>query len=240
MRFIFGVFSVFTILGTNAEATLFRSSYVSFELPAKWDCKLEQTEHVCHASSAPGKQEAVIVLTAKEKGPSDSLSAYEAHLKAPRIIPDESGKAIQSKIIHVKKYLLNGHEWVDGFHENSEVFNYYTRYLATVKDHLGILVTFSAHKKNYSRYSQDFAKAITSLRVLSVASSMAAPPPPIPTAGGGGGGTLGSGLTGISEPEPIEAEPQTEGGSGTTFMALVLLILAIVGYLMLKKNKKRR
>ena len=55
---------------------------------------------------------------------------------------------------------------MDGIHLGSEVETYYTRYAATVKDSLGILVTFSAHKDHYSKYSNDFVKAIQSLKVI--------------------------------------------------------------------------
>ena len=50
-------------------------------------------------------------------------------------------------------------------HLGSEVPYYYTRYLATVKVQIAILVTFSAHQRYYTKYSNDFFKAILSLRV---------------------------------------------------------------------------
>ncbi|MEZ4871554.1 MAG: hypothetical protein R2827_04760 [Bdellovibrionales bacterium] len=63
---------------------------------------------------------------------------------------------MQSKIRYVKKYSLNGKEWVDSLHESSEVEGYYTRYVATVSGGLGILVTFSAHKKHYAAPVQTY------------------------------------------------------------------------------------
>ena len=39
-----------------------------------------------------------------------------------------------------KKYNINDHPWLDGLHLNSEIPGYYTRYLATIKDQLAILV----------------------------------------------------------------------------------------------------
>ncbi len=232
------VFSIFFfLLPFSAQAELFKSSYLSFELPSKWQCVLEGTEHVCSSTSQAGKKEAVIVLTAKERGPSDSLAAYEQHLKTPRTIPNEKGQAISSKIVQVKRSNVNNHEWIDGFHESSEVANYFTRYMATIKDNLGILVTFSAHKKVYSKFSGDFAKAIQSLRVLTVPSvnfnttNIATSNNPInpqrPVV--------------IEDINPSEPEPLDQGGGGsTTLLGLILLILAIVIYFLFGKKSKPR
>ena len=51
-------------------------------------------------------------------------------------------------------------------HLGSEIPHYYTRYLATLKGNIAVLVTFSAHKLFYSKYSSEFFRAIKSLRVL--------------------------------------------------------------------------
>jgi hypothetical protein len=71
-----------------------------------------------------------------------------------------------SKVKVVKKRKISGVNWVDAIHLGSEVETYYTRYAATVKDSLGILVTFSAHKDHYGKYSNDFMKAVQSLKVI--------------------------------------------------------------------------
>ncbi|MDZ4660500.1 MAG: hypothetical protein SGJ18_02655 [Pseudomonadota bacterium] len=225
-------------LSLAAHAELFKSSYLSFELPSKWQCTLEGTEHVCTSTTQSGKKEAVIVLTAKERGPSDSLAAYEQHLKTPRTIPDDKGKPVQSKIVQVKRSSVNNHEWVDGFHEGSEVANYFTRYMATIKDNLGILVTFSAHKKVYSKFSGDFAKAIQSLRVLSVpsinfnATNITTTNNPINP----------QRQVVVDDIDPSDPEPIAESSdNSTTLLGLILLILAVVIYFLFgKKSKPRR
>ena len=55
--------------------------------------------------------------------------------------------------------------WVDGMHDGSEVTGYFTRYMVTVREKVAVLVTFSAHKEHFSKYSEDFRMAIDSLRV---------------------------------------------------------------------------
>ena len=150
----------------SAQAKLFSNSYVSFELPPNWTCKQEGYEHVCINKFSKKEKEAIIILTAKKKGPQDSLPNYETHLKTPRNMKNYKNIPYSSKVKVVKKRKINGVDWVDGIHLGSEVETYYTRYAATVKDSLGILVTFSAHKDHYSKYSNDFMKAIQTLKVI--------------------------------------------------------------------------
>lgn len=167
----------------QAQAKVFRNSYVSFELPPKWDCYLENTAWICRyaiskkclGAKSNSKtcqmqrkktREAIIILAAKEKGPKDSFKEYYNHLKSPRPIVSKSGKRSKSKIIHTKQINIQKHRWLDGMHLGSEIPHYYTRYLATLKGNIAVLVTFSAHKLYYTKYSSDFFKAIKSLRVL--------------------------------------------------------------------------
>ncbi len=167
----------------KAVAKVFRNSYVSFELPSKWNCYLENTAWICRyaiskkclgakSSSKSCKaqrkktREAIIILAAKEVGPKDSFKAYYQHLKTPRPIVTKKGKRSTSKIIHVKPINIQKHKWIDGMHLGSEIPHYYTRYVATLKGNIAVLVTFSAHKLYYTRYSSEFFKAIKSLRVL--------------------------------------------------------------------------
>lgn len=149
-----------------ASGKLFQNSYVSFELPPNWDCAQEGFEHVCVNNFSKKPKEAIIILTAKIRGDHDSLTQYEAHLKTPREMINYKGTKFISKIKSVKKRNISQTPWVDGVHLSSEVENYYTRYLATVKGEIGMLVTFSAHKDHYTKYANDFIRAIKSLKVI--------------------------------------------------------------------------
>ncbi len=224
-----------------ASAKTFRNAYVSFDLADRWDCQLEQTEWVCRTQPGPNdNREAVIILTAKEVGPSDSLPAYEQHLKTPRTIPSRTGQPIQSQIQKVESRMINQHVWIDGMHFASEIPNYYTRYLATTKDKIAILVTFSAHKAHYAKYSNDFFRAIESLRVVATKNLMGN--------GGGGSGVPGSGLLGSGNSGGIgfgDELPEEGSGSkgldGATLgvLALALIVGGIGLYMVLGKKKKK-
>jgi hypothetical protein len=158
--------AVALLMPQTSEAKLFRNSYVSFELPPSWKCQTSNTEWVCHSQFQKGAKSASIIFTAKEKGPSDTFSAYQAILRTPRNLKLKKSGFKKSKVIHLGPRRINNHEWMDGMHLGSEVGPYYTRYLATTKNNLAILVTFSAHRKVYTKYSNDFLKAIQSLRVV--------------------------------------------------------------------------
>lgn len=159
------VFSAIFVLPA-AQAELFRNAYISFQLPPNWNCNLEGTEWVCISQYSQKSKEAIIILTAKEVGPTDTFQAYLGHLKTPRTIPGPNGKPVQSKVYQVTNRQIANHQWIDGMHLGSEVSSYYTRYLATIKERIAILVTFSAHQAHYTKYSNDFLKAIQSLRVV--------------------------------------------------------------------------
>jgi hypothetical protein len=223
----------------SAKSEVFRNAYISFELPNRWKCVLEETEWVCRSAFPQQTREAIIVLTAKEMGPKDTLGEYMNFLRIPRVIVSRTGARLQSKVIQVQQVNIAQHPWIDGQHLGSEIPSYYTRYLATVKDRLAILVTFSAHQTQYTKYTGDFIKAIQSLKV--VADRQLLSPTQTVLGSRPGNGPFGSGdgdLPGSVDEGEFD-NPKTTGG-GTSPALLLVAVLCIVGgaYFWLKKNKK--
>lgn len=236
---IFNILLTITFLPLFAHSELFRNAYMSFELPPNWQCKIEGTEWVCISKYSQRSKEAIIILTAKEKGPTDSLKQYEDYLKQKKPLTSKQGKQLLSHVYAVKQVQINGHPWVDGLHINSEVENYYSRYLATTKDSIAVLITFSGHKQHYTKYSADFYKAIQSLRVI---------PPQIGLAKGPNSGNYNSANQEIfggggSSNIPLDNNPFPEENvsgfseSQQKIIALALL-LAAVGFYLIRKRKK--
>lgn len=241
----------------STHAKVFRNSYVSFELPSKWNCYLENTAWICryaiskkclgpNASNPNCQQqrkktkEAIIILAAKELGPKDSFKTYYNHLKTPRPIILKGGKRSASKIIHVKPISIEKHKWIDGMHLGSEIPHYYTRYLATIKGNIAVLVTFSAHKLFYTKYSSEFFRAIKSLRVVATRSSML----PKSQIKGKGVGTLGvnigahlnTALDDASE-EGFDGEVSNHS-NGNLYLILGAVLLALIGiFVWIKGNR---
>lgn len=232
------------LISATAHAKVFKNAYLSFELPERWDCQIQGTEWSCRSTISATAKEAIIILTAKEVGPSDTLQQYESYLKTVKTVPGPGGKPMRSEVKQVKTRKIAGHDWVDALHMSSETPGYYTRYLATVKSRLAILVTFSAHKRYYTKYSNDFFKAIESLRVI-VSPDLFQSRHLAPDRGAGevigGGGAVGGpmGVGEVEDPDELPDEP-TEGSSKKEKMfAFGLLIAALGGYILLKSGRRR-
>jgi len=244
-HFVIGLLAVF--LSLPAQAKLFSNAYVSFELPPNWDCRRDGTEWVCISQFANQKpKEAMIILTAKEVGPNDTLAGYTAHLKEPRTLPNKSGPPTQSKVFEVKQRLVNNQPWIDGLHLGSEVTDYYTRYMATTKDRIAILVTFSAHKLHYTKYSSDFIKAINSLRVTATKDLLNRGPKiniGATGSGPGSGGVIGPPVIGpMGDITADNPPPEASGDRGLLkkLLGLALILAAIGIFLFLQYRKKKK
>jgi len=148
------------------HAKTFSSQFSEFELPTGWECALEGSEWVCQSEDKDRKKEAIIILAAKYRGEQDSLDQYQAYLKAPKTFTLPGGKTQISEPKSVTIKTINDQRWVDSLHLASEVPGFYTRYLATVKDNLGIAVTFSVAKDHYDAYQDIFEKVVATLRVF--------------------------------------------------------------------------
>lgn len=231
---ILAVFSIFA-LPNLSEARTFKNAYISFEMQDTWNCKLEQTEWVCRSEDNQESKEAVIILTAKEKGPTDSFALYEAHMNSSVTTTTKAGQTLISRVVYkAQQNRYNDQPWLDGMHQDSEVKSYFTRYLATIKDQIAILVTFSAHSKKYAKYAGQFTNTIKSLRVIASKDLLSRPDlGPI----GKPGEVLGPGM-GIGMPADMIGDDGEGSGGGQKsifknemFLGLIILILAALGYI---------
>jgi len=228
----------------TAESRTFKNAYISFEMQDNWACKLEQTEWVCRAEDPQEAKKAVIILTAKEKGPTDSFPIYENHMNSPINTVSKSGASISSIVKYkAQPQKINDQAWLDTLHQDSEVQNYFTRYLATIKDQIAILVTFSAHKNHYAEHSSNFDKTLHSLRVIATKDLLARPDlGPL----AGAGDTLGSGIGQAMPADLLAADESADSSNKKSifknelFLGFVLFLLAALAYIGLKIYQKRK
>lgn len=226
-------------LSVTSHAKVFRNSYLSFELPDTWKCSLENTEWVCRAESEKESKEAIIILTAKEVGPTDSFDAYSSHLNTaqPTSVKGSGGT---SKVVYApKKVQINDHPWIDGLHMASEVPNYFTRYLATIKDRIAVLFTCSAHKDYYTKYSQDFFRAVQSLRVIASKDLLSRPDNGIRPGSETLGAPIGNAMPGdLIAGDAAEGEGTSSGGNmKLIYLALAVILAGIGGYIFIKSRQ---
>ena len=167
MKKYFFIFLSITFFCQLSSAKLFKNSFVSFELPSSWKCELAGSTWNCSNQYEKKVKSAVIILAAKEVGPQDSLDIYIKEISNKPGVTIQGNKHFKAKKLQVKKTTINNQIWVDGLSYNSEAPDFYTRYLATIKNKISILVTFTSHKDYYTVNANDFLKAISSLKVLS-------------------------------------------------------------------------
>lgn len=165
MKFLL-VFTLVALGSANSYAKRFTTKFCEFELPPGWECALEGTEYVCQSENADRKKEAIIILAAKIRGEQDSLDEYMAYLKKPKEYSLPGGKKQISEAKSTKLSRINDQQWVDALHLASEVPGFYTRYVATVKEDLGLAVTFSVGKDQYAAYLPIMEKLISTIRVF--------------------------------------------------------------------------
>jgi hypothetical protein len=218
-----------------AEAKTFSNQFIEFQLPEKWDCALDGTEWVCQSTDEQKKRDAIIVLAAKiKKAGMDELPVYKAHLEKPAQYQSLSGETINSEPRYVKEIPINSKPWIDALHLQSEIPDFYTRYLATVESDLGILVTFSVRKDKYDEYAADIEAMAKSLRAFRK-------PGALNESGGGAD---------IKSPEDVlfpaggqegkvKKAGQGGGDDGAMMLLLLLLVGGGVGFFIWKKKQKK-
>lgn len=244
LSYLVAVFMVAALNPLDAESRTFKNAYISFDMQDNWKCNLEQTEWVCRAEDPQEAKEAVIILTAKEKGPTDSFPIYESHMNNPINTVSKAGIPLTSSVKYkAQNQKINDQAWLDGLHQDSEVQNYFTRYLATIKDEIAILVTFSAHNKFYAKHSANFDKTIRSLRVIATKDLLSRPDlGPL----GGSGDVLGAGVGQAMPADLLAADEGAEmQGSQSVFknemfLGLIFFVIAVALYIGLKIYQKRK
>src|SRR5262249_35545761 len=148
--------AVVLLMAPSAHALKFSNQFVEFELPFNWKCLLEGADWVCQSEDKNKMRDAIIVLAAKLKGDQDSMEKYTAYLKNARSFKSPTGKDIASQPKYTANKQLNGQVWVDSLHLESEIPGFFTRYLATVYQDIGVLVTYSVNKTKFQDYQKQF------------------------------------------------------------------------------------
>lgn len=227
------------LFSTNVFAKTFTSQFCEFELPNGWDCALEGSEWVCQSDNKDRKKEAIIILAAKYRGDQDSLDLYQAYLKAPKAFTLPGGKTQVSEAKSVAIREISNQRWVDALHLASEVPGFYTRYLATVKDSLGVAVTFSVAKDHYDAYQDIFEKIIATLKVFDQKSNKTDWKTKKEE------GTLIDDGTyipvGSDNPDiSMQKKGNTGGGAGETGSIIAIIAVAGIAFAVMKMKKKKK
>lgn len=165
-KFVVVLSVVGSVFAIPAHAAKFANHFTEFDLPNQWECRLENAEWICQSLDQEKKRDAIIVMAAKLRGDQDTLATYLEHLKAPKVYNSVQGRPVKSEPKYARETQLNDQTWIDSLHMESEIPGFFTRYLATVKEDIGILVTYSVNKDKYQEYLPEFENMVKSLKVF--------------------------------------------------------------------------
>ncbi len=165
------------IFSTAASAKVFKNSFIEFELSDSWGCVLAAAEWICNPTSHTESREAALVISAKVTGPEENFEAFKKGLKEPRTIQARVGTPIQSKVLQFREVLLQNQKWIEAYHFNSEIEDFYSHYLATVKQNLAVMISFNAHKAHFNKYESIYSKMISTLKLIASKQMLESPLP---------------------------------------------------------------
>lgn len=160
-----GLLVLISLSALPVQAERFKTNALEFNLTPRWQCQLDQTEWVCLPRTPNERGEAIIVISAKQAGPQESLASLKSHLSTPRTIPNAKGLPVQSKVLKAKDQEINQQSWIMALHLGSEVDGFYSKYLATVKGDLALMISLSADQSQFKKYDADFEQMMKGLKI---------------------------------------------------------------------------
>lgn len=174
--FIFFLYLFPFTIHAQLKNKTFKTDFISFELTDQWNCAMDGSEYVCRPVKEAKKTDAIIIIAAKIPGTDDNMKAYYNYLRKPKKITNFKGQSFTSKVSLIKYKDIEATQWIDAIHLSSELPNFYTRYLSTVKNGIAILVTYSVAKSRHQLYAAELNKMISSIKVLAKPPQLASPP----------------------------------------------------------------
>jgi hypothetical protein len=232
MNYILSLLICFTFL--NAKP--FANNFIEFNIPDSWNCASMGEVWSCTPMNPDEKKEAVLVMSFGTQGKEDSFEQYKKYFNE-KITKRGSSKISKPKYVKYKEIL--GQTWVDSQHEGSEVKNFYTRYLATMKSGRVILLTATIKKDKYNYYMNKLYKTIESIKLRSTF--------PAQAESTGLLGLLGKKIDDLTKKKKATRDSKAitiedaESGSERYILALIIAFIAFVAiFIYLKRRKKKK
>ena len=157
------LFALLCSTSNLALAKSFTNSFLDFDLPPNYNCKSNGGSWTC-VSQVASDPKGIIVITAKKSKVGVNLRWFKNKLSTSKT-STWNGKKMNSTVLTVEETTLKGHKWILSTHTDGELPNSITKYLASVKNGLSILVSFTAHNQDYPKLANKFNKAISSVKI---------------------------------------------------------------------------
>lgn len=148
-----------------ASAFTFSNDYLSFQISDDWSCAQNGINYVCEPKDQTRKRYSIITVTAKHAGPMDTIESFESYLKKPRSHQMGSNTPVMSQVMDVSKKEVQKWPWIYGLHMSSEIKDFYTIYLATIKNNVAIMVTLSSEKTQWESIKPSYDTLIGTIQL---------------------------------------------------------------------------
>lgn len=132
----------FLFLSLSVSAKPIETSYLTLTVPDDWTCETIEPSWVCRSTLASQQNSGLLVITAKAANPEESIKKLQTELSRLRSVKGPKG-LINSKLEWVREIQLGGVPWLEAQQLNSEIFGYFSYYLATVANGKTVLVNFN-------------------------------------------------------------------------------------------------
>ncbi len=221
-----------------AEAKTFKTQFIRFELPANWSCSQEEIDWVCQPDNIAERSEVILVAVTKARNEvDDTLEKYLETLKAPRDMRDLLGNAYKSETKYARLKKIRDQEWADALTFGAEIPRFYTRYLASTKEQVAGLISYSIAESVYPKWATVMDGLVDSLELTFDPKAFAE------AMSSGGGSLLGSrgrlqGRLAPKEGEVAAADTAPAGGDKKKMVFGAIVVAAALGYLLYKRRQK--
>jgi hypothetical protein len=234
------------VLAYSLPALALNTKYVSFDHPDGWVCEFSKGVFVCQSSTAPDREESVVLSIATLATEWDTIENFEDYLKTPRTIEDDAGNKITSEVRYVRKRNINGSVWVDSLQFNADLPGFWSRYVATVSDtpkaKLAILVTYIVSDERYKALAPQFERMVSSLKPnmeFDLNEATRQGQQPLPSADKLG--PLQENILAERLKKKAYVKPTLPGnGSSTTMLLLLLVMIVAVALVVLRRRKNKK
>jgi hypothetical protein len=218
----------------SLQAKPIANNFIEMNVPDDWTCAQYAGEQWTCIPMDPAKaKEAIVVFSFAEQSPSDSMKLFYDYLNNSLTMINPTTKKTEKSVPKNMQYKdIQGQTWVDSLHLSHAIPNYYTRYLATMKDGRSVLVSVTVDKAKYNLYMSTLYKMVESMRLR-----VAAPAAPMET---GLSGLLGQKVKETKEKKQAIPTSAPQAKSKFSTIMLSVLVALIVFTLLFRYMKKRK
>jgi len=209
------------------------NNFIEMNVPDDWSCAPYGEQWTCLPMDPAKNKEAIIVFSFAEQSASDTMKLFYDYLNNSMTMTNPTTKKAEKSVPKIMQYKdIQGQTWVDSLHLSQAIPNYYTRYIATIKDGRSVLVSVTVDKTKYNLYMATLYKVIESIKLR-----VAAPAAPIET---GLSGFLGQKVKEAAKEKKKTLTLETPSQSKLPAVLISILLALLVFVVIVRRMNKRK